>query len=143
MLLASWGNAHYWGDASEGRRLVDQAWRWPGEWDDPGVLGGCLRAAAWLAYGDGPPRIELGREMLEIARRTRDVELELWGHRWVHVGIFDVEGPTDRCRATLWRPMSIGRRGPAASPSLVRRRCIARNFALVEGGMDRRRASDR
>lgn len=134
MLLASWGNAHYWGDASVGRGLVDDGVAMARRVGDARVLGGCLRAAAWLAYGDGAARIDLGREMLEIARRTRDVELQLWGRRWVHVGTFDVEGPSATCRATL--ESYVRHADEARQPHhLWFGALFLANFALMEGHM--------
>ncbi len=101
LLLASWGPGHYWSDSDLSRSLIDQAIEMARRLDDPRVLGASLLASGWTVAGGPEVRIDLGQEILEIGRRSRDTELELWGHRWTYVGIFDVEGQSQRSRAAL------------------------------------------
>lgn len=100
-LLASWGPAHYWHDVELSRSLTREAIAMARRLGDSGVLGSALQASGWTASGGALDRIELGHELLEIARRDRDTELELWGHRWTYVGVFDAEGQSQRSRAAL------------------------------------------
>jgi class 3 adenylate cyclase len=72
------------GESERKEHLVEAALQMARDLDDPVVLGYVLGRALWACWGPGnaPERLVMANEMLELARASGDVLLELEGSAW-------------------------------------------------------------